>query len=69
MNVSANQIPHCICIFDIIAKRISSYTNNLDLLPPKLQFLFRKLKYGFQEFIGRFLFGSANKAADKVVVV
>ena len=43
-------------IFKIIDGRISFYCNNLDLLPPKPKFTFRRLKKGIQEFHRRFGF-------------
>ena len=37
-------------IFQIIGKRTSFYSNNLDFLPTKSKFSFRHLKQGIQEF-------------------
>ena len=37
-------------IFKIIDERVLFYSNNLDLLPPKLKLSFRDLKQGIQEF-------------------
>ena len=56
-------------IFKIIDGRISFYCNNLDLLPPKLKFIFRHLKKGIQEFHRRFVLAPTDKAANNVVVV
>ena len=56
-------------IFKIIDGRISFYCNNLDLLPPKLKFIFRHLKKGIQEFHRKFVLAPADKAANNVVVV
>ena len=42
-------------IFKIIISRISFYCNNLDLLPPKPKFTFRKLKKGVQELHLKFV--------------
>ena len=41
--------------FKIIYGRISSYCNNLELLPPKPKFTFRHLKKGIQEFHRRYV--------------
>ena len=51
-------------IFKITDVRISSYCNNLDLLPPKPKFTFRQLKKGIQEFHKRFILAPADKAAN-----
>ena len=56
-------------IFKIIDSWISFYSNNLDLLPPKPEFTFRKLKKGVQEFHRKFVLAPANKAANKGVAV
>ena len=56
-------------IFKIIDGRISFYSNNLDLLPPKPKFTFRHVKKGIQEFHRRFVLAPADKAANNVVVV
>ena len=52
-------------ISKIINGRISFYSNNLDLLPPK----FRHVKKGTQEFRRRFVLAPADKAANNVVVI
>ena len=56
-------------IFKIIDGRISFYSNNLDLLPPKPKFTFRHLKKGIQEFHRMFVLASADTAANNVVFV
>ena len=56
-------------IFQIIDKRISVYSNNLDLLPPKPNFTFRRLKQSIQEFHRKYALVPADKAANNVVVV
>ena len=56
-------------IFKVIDGRISFYSNNLDLLPPKPKFTFRHVKKGIQEFHRRFVLAPADKAANNVVVV
>ena len=43
--------------------------NNLDLLPAKPKFTFRRLKKGIQEFHRRFVLAPADKAANNIVVV
>ena len=56
-------------IFQIIAKRIFFYSNNLDLLPTKPKFPFRHLKQGIQEFHRKYVLVPADKAANNDVVV
>ena len=56
-------------IFQIIDKRISFYSNNLDLLPPKPKFSFRHLKQGIQECHRKYVLVPADKADNNVVVV
>ena len=56
-------------IFQIIDKRISVYSNNLDLLPPKPKFTFRHLKQCIQEFHRKYVLVPADKDANNVVVV
>ena len=56
-------------IFQIIDKRISFYSNNLDFLLAKLRFSCRHLKQGFQEFHRKYVLVPADKAANNVVVV
>ena len=54
-------------IFKIIEKRVLFYSNDLDVLPPKLSF--RYLKQGIQEFHRKYVLAPADKAANNVVVV
>ena len=54
-------------IFKIIAECVLFYSNNLDLLPPKLYF--RYLRQGIQEFHRKNVLVPADKAANNVVVV
>ena len=53
----------------IIEKRISFYSKNLNLLPPKPKFSFRHLKQGIQQFHEKFVFAPADKASNNAVVV
>ena len=55
-------------IFKIIDERVSFYSNNLDLLPPKPKLSFRYLKQGIQEFHRKYVLALADKAANNVVV-
>ena len=56
-------------IFKIMDERVLFYSNNLDLLPPKLKLSFRYLKRGIQEFHRKYVLAPADKAANNVVVV
>ena len=56
-------------IFKIIDTRISFYSRNTHLLPPKLESSFRHLKQGIQDFHINYVFVPADKAANNVVVV
>ena len=56
-------------IFKIIDTRISFYSRNTHLLPPKLKSSFRHLKRGIQDFHINYVFAPADKAANNVVVV
>ena len=56
-------------IFKIIDERVLFYSNNLDLLPPKLKLSFRYLKQGILEFHRKYVLAPADKAANNVVVV
>ena len=58
-----------ISIFNIIEKRISFYSNNLDLLPPKPKLSFRHLKQGIQQFHEKFVLAPADKASNNDIVV
>ena len=50
-------------------KRISFYTQNTNLLPPKSKTSLRHLKRGIQEFHKKYVFATADKVANNVVVV
>ena len=52
-----------------VISAIPSYSNNLDLLPPKPKLSFRYLKQGIQEFHRKYVLAPADKAANNVVVV
>ena len=56
-------------MLNIADSRISFYCNNLDILPPKIKFIFSNLKKGVQEFHLKFVLASAYKAASHVVSV
>ena len=56
-------------IFNIIDTRISFYSHNTHLLPPKHKSSFHYLKRGNQDFHMNFVLVPADKAADNVVVV
>ena len=56
-------------IFKIIDTRISFYSCNTHLLPPKLKSSFRHLELGFQDFYMNYVLVPADKAANNVVVV
>ena len=56
-------------IFKIIDTRISVYSCNTHLLPPKPKSSFRHLKRGIQDFHMNYVLVSADKAANNVVVV
>ena len=56
-------------IFKIIDECVLFYSNNLDILPPKLKLSFRYLKQGIQEFHRKFILAPADRAANNVVVV
>ena len=49
-------------IFNIIEIRISFYSNNLNLLPPKPKLSFRHLKQGIQQFHEKFVLAQVDKA-------
>ena len=55
--------------FKIIDDRVLFYSNNSDLLAPKLKLYFRYLKQGIQEFQGKYVLAPADKAVNDVVVV
>ena len=56
-------------IFTIVDKHIKFYSQNTNLLPPKLKSLFKHLKQGIQEFYRKYVLVPADKAANNVVVV
>ena len=56
-------------IFTIVDKHIKFYSQNTNLLPPKLKSSFRHLKQGIQEFHRKYVLVPADKAANNVVVV
>ena len=56
-------------IFNIVEKRIKFYSQNTNLLPPKLKSSFRHLKKGIQEFHRKYVLVPADKAAINVVVI
>ena len=58
-----------VCFFNIIEKRISFYSNNLDLLPPKPNISFCHLKQGIQQFHEKFVLAPADKAGNNAIVV
>ena len=56
-------------IFEIIDTRISFYSRNTHLLPPKPKSSFCHLKRGIQDFHMNYVLVPADKAANNVVVV
>ena len=50
-------------------KRISFYSQNTNLLPPKPKTSLHHLKLGIQEFHKKYVLAPADKAANNVVVV
>ena len=56
-------------IFKIIDTRISFYSRNTHLLPPKPKSSFRHLKRSIQDFHMKYVLVPADKAANNVVVV
>ena len=58
-----------VSIFNIIEKRISFYSKNLNLLPPKPKVSFRHLKQGIQQFHEKFVLAPADKASNNAIVV
>ena len=56
-------------IFKIIDTRISFYSRNTHLLPPKPKSSFHHLKRGIQDFHMNYVLVPADKAANNVVVV
>ena len=56
-------------ILTLVNKRISFYSQNTNLLPPKPKTSLRHLKLGIQEFHKKYVLAPADKAANNVVVV
>ena len=54
---------------NIIEKRISFYSNNLNLLSSKPTLSFRHLKQGIQQFHEKFVLVPADKASNNAIVV
>ena len=70
LNVECNALNSWkISIFNIIEKRISFYSKNLNLLPPKPKLSFRHLKQGIQQFHEKFVLAPADKASNNAIVV
>ena len=55
-------------ILKLVNKRISFYSQNTNLLPPKSKTSLRHLKLGIQEFHKKYVLAPADKAANNVVV-
>ena len=58
-----------VSLFKIVDQRINFYSQNTNLLPPKLKSTFRHLKQGVQELHRKYVLVSADKTANNVVVV
>ena len=60
-----------ISIFTIVDRRIKFYSQNTNLLPPKLKSSFKHLKQGIKEFHRKYMYVlvPADKAANNVAVV
>ena len=56
-------------VFNIIDKRISFYTSNEHLLPPKPRLNLRHLKKGIQDFHSKYVFVPADKASNNVIII
>ena len=56
-------------VFNIIEKRISFYSSNEHLLPPKPKTSYRHLKKGFQDLHSKFVFVPADKASNNVIII
>ena len=67
--LSAEKMANKSLIFKIIDPRISFYSRNSHLLPPKPKSSFRHLKRGIQDFHMNHVLVPADKAANNVVVV
>jgi hypothetical protein len=56
-------------IFDIIDKRITFYSSNGHLLPPKPSISYRHLKKDFQDLHSKYVFVPADKASNNVIII
>ena len=56
-------------ILKLVNKRISFYSKNTNILPPKTKTSFRHLKLGIQEFHKKYVLATADKFANNVVVL
>ena len=56
-------------ILKLVNKRISFYSQNTNLLPPKPKTSLRHLTLGIQEFHRKYVLAPADKAANNVIVV
>ena len=61
--------PDALKEWKIIDTRISFYSRNTHLLPPKPKSSFRHLKRGIQDFHMNYVLVPTDKAANNVVVV
>ena len=55
-------------VINIIEKRISFYSSNEHLRPPKPKTSYRYLKKGFQDLHSKFVFVPADKASNNVII-
>ena len=56
------------CIFKIIDRRISFYSQNTNMFPRKPKINYRYLKSGIEKFHRKYVLFPADKAANNVVV-
>ena len=56
-------------ILKLVNRRVSFYSQNTNLLPPKPKPSLRHLKLGIQEFHTKYVLAPADKAANNAVVV
>ena len=56
-------------IFEIIDRRISSYSHNTNMLLRKPKISYRYLKLGIEEFHSKFVLVPADKATNNIVVI
>ena len=56
-------------IFNIVDKRVKSYSHNTNLLSLNSKSSFRHVKQGIQEFHRKYVLVQADKAANNIVVV